>query len=422
MRALLIPLGSHGDVHPFVGLGKALAARGHDVTLITNPLFADLAARVGLDFAPVGDEAGMRHAIDNPDLWHPTRGFRLVMGMLTQLLRPVHDLIRERYVPGETVVAAQMTAFGARVAHDSLGVPLVTVHLQPSVMLSAVDPPRVPLFSIIKPFPVGARRLLIDWAQRRMVNPLIAPAVDALYAEHGLPPIDLAARWWHSPQRLLGLFPDWFAPPPPDWPSNLTLAGFPLFDEADHTPLDPEVAAFLDSGDPPLVFTAGSANLHAGEFFAASVEACVRLGRRGLLLARLGDQIPRNLPPGVRHFAYVPFSHLLPRAAALVHHGGIGTTAQALAAAIPQLVVPLAHDQPDNAARLERLGVGRSLSPRRATGAAMARELARLLADAAMSTRAAALAACIDPPATLDLACRVIEEAQRSPAPAAVRP
>src|SRR5205085_2067897 len=89
--------------------------------------------------------------------------------------------------------------------------------------------------------------------------------------------------------------------------------------------------------------------------------------------------VPASLPATVRHFAYVPFSQVFPRAAAVVHHGGIGTTAQALAAGIPQVIMPMGYDQPDNAERLVRLGVGAPLPPRRFTGARLAALLGKLL-------------------------------------------
>jgi rhamnosyltransferase subunit B len=131
---------------------------------------------------------------------------------------------------------------------------------------------------------------------------------------------------------------------------------------------------------------------HAQGFFAAAVEACHRLKRRGLLVTRFAEQLPTRLPDLVRHVEYAPFSELLPRCAALVHHGGIGTTAQTLAAGIPHVVTPLAHDQPDNAARLERLGVGRTLRPKSVTGKSLARELSALLDSPQVAARCAELA------------------------------
>src|SRR5262249_33834850 len=144
-------------------------------------------------------------------------------------------------------------------------------------------------------------------------------------------------------------------------------------------PVERDVARFLTDGEPPVVFTPGTGNRHARDFFAAAADACVRLGRRGLFLTRFAEQLPAQLPDGVRHFAWVPLSKLLPHASALVHHGGIGTSAAALAAGIPQVVMPFSHDQPDNAARLERLGVARPLPVRRFRGPALAAELGQLL-------------------------------------------
>src|SRR5262249_16894786 len=142
-----------------------------------------------------------------------------------------------------------------------------------------------------------------------------------------------------------------------------------------------------DRGPPPVVFTAGSAMRQGHAFFAAAAEACRLMGRRGLLVTRYPEQLPSPLPEGVGHCRYMPFSQLLARSAALVHHGGIGTTAQAFAAGVPQLVMPMSHDQPDNAARVVRLGVGRSLPPRRFKAPAVARLLGELLSSPEVAAR-----------------------------------
>src|SRR5207253_413252 len=131
----------------------------------------------------------------------------------------------------------------------------------------------------------------------------------------------------------------------------------------------------------------GSAMKQGKAFFAAAVEACVKLGRRGMLLTRFPEQVPSPLPDGIRHFEYVPFSQVFPRAAAVVHHGGIGTTAQALAAAVPQLVMHMAHDQPDNAARVLRLGVGRPISPKAFRAPAVAKALHALSSSPEIAER-----------------------------------
>jgi UDP:flavonoid glycosyltransferase YjiC (YdhE family) len=179
-------------------------------------------------------------------------------------------------------------------------------------------------------------------------------------------------------------FPPWFAPAQADWPENLVQTDFPLWDEGSDAAFAPEVEAWLAEGEPPVVFTPGSANIFGRPFFQAAVDACQRLGRRGVLLTRFAEQLPQRLPGGVKHFAYIPFRRLLPRAAALVHHGGIGSTAQALAAGVPQLIMPLAHDQFDNAARVRRLGAGDWLPSSRFRGPAVASKLGGLIGSQAV--------------------------------------
>ena len=140
------------------------------------------------------------------------------------------------------------------------------------------------------------------------------------------------------------------------------------------------------TSDPPIAFTFGSAMMHAQSQFAASAEACRLMGRRGILLTRHRDQLPAHLPEDVRHFDYAPFSELLPQCAALVHHGGIGTTSQALAAGVPQLIAPLAHDQHDNAARVRKLGVGAEIATKKFHPKNIASVLMKMLDDAEMAT------------------------------------
>jgi UDP:flavonoid glycosyltransferase YjiC (YdhE family) len=212
-----------------------------------------------------------------------------------------------------------------------------------------------------------------------------------------------------SPQKIIGLFPDWFAPPAPDWPPQAQLTGFISFDDAREDSVSAAVEDFLKTGEPPLIFTPGTAMHHAAGFFSASLEACRLLGRRALLLTGNRSQLPSSLPAGVMHCPYLPFSKILPRGAALVHHGGIGTTAQALAAGIPQLVMPMAYDQPDNAARTERLGVGASISPARYRGPAVAKKLSYLLASLEVKARCGIYAAKIEYARAIEDACVAIE-------------
>jgi len=391
MRVLLMPVGSAGDVHPFVALGLELRHRGHEVTVITGGHFADLAARAGLGFAEGAPAEVYEKAIRDPDLWHPDRGFAAVCRFIVPALEHAFEVIRDHYEPGSTVVVGSGLAFPARLAHDALGVPLATVHLQPACFWSSYSTPLLHP-GLAFPWPRAVRRLL-----RRLVDTrtdrTMAPAINALRARLRLPPIRrVVFDWWHSPQRVIGLFPSWFAPPQLDWPPQTVLTGFPLYDEADLAEPTAELDAFLAEGSAPVVFAPGSSNIQAIRFFEAALGACRMTGRRGLLLTRYAAQVPPALPPGVRHFPYVPFSRLLPHAAALVCHGGIGTLAQGLAAGVPHVVVPMSHDQPDNGARIARIGVGTVIRSARLTAARLARALDTVVASQDVAARCADLA------------------------------
>ncbi len=411
MTVMVIALGSAGDVHPNLGLALALKHRGHRVVLITGAVFARLAQQTGIEVHSLGTEQDFYDALRDPDIWHPYRAFSVVAKrVILPMMREIYRII-ESFDSRDNIVVAPTTAFGARIANEKLGVPLVSANLQPSLLRSVYSPPVYGFPDILGHLPRPLKRLYLRAIDRYVIDPLLAPDVNAFRNELGLPPVQrFFDSWVHSPQLVLGLFPDWFAPPQPDWPPNLRLTGFPLYDEGDlRKPVD-GLEEFLESGDPPVVFTAGSANAYSAEFFRVSVEACLEGGWRGILLSQFPDQLPFALPKTVRAFNYVPLSLIFPRISALIHHGGIGTTAQALAAGVPQLVVPLAHDQPDNAVRVRRLGVGDFLLPRRYKTTAVIKKLRRLLRSTSVSGNCSRYSRNLLRSTPLDRACDLIEQ------------
>ena len=410
MRVLLIPLGSAGDVHPYVGLGLALRGRGHDVTLATSPYFSPLITRLGLRLVPLGTVEQYDTLTAHPNLWHHMKGLNVLAGALRVVSADLYRVVREHGVGDDTIVIASGLAFAARTAQDTLGIRLVTTHLQPSCFHSVHRSPVLhPALQPINLLPRVLKRPLFALIDR-VADRALGAAVNTHRQELGLGGVrHITSRWWHSPTCVIGMFPDWFASVQPDWPPHVHLTGFPLYDEQDATEVPAEVRAFLDAGDPPVVFVAGSGNRQAERFFQAAADACGQLGRRGLLLTRYREQLPTEMPDGVCHFDYVPFTEVLPRAAALVHHGGIGSAAQALAAGVPQLVMPMTFDQPDNADRLRRLGVARVLSPARFRGPAVARELDRLLGSTETAAHCRTLAERLSRVNGLTAACDVIE-------------
>jgi UDP:flavonoid glycosyltransferase YjiC (YdhE family) len=170
----------------------------------------------------------------------------------------------------------------------------------------------------------------------------------------------------YSPFGTQAWFSHVLASPQPDWPEKIAVTGFPFYDKlAPGETFSSELAEFIAAGSPPVVFTLGSsAVFQAGSFYKESAEAVNMLGCRAVLLTgkNADNQLKQVLPNNIFAAEYAPYSELFPHAAAIVHQGGAGTTAQALRAGVPMCVVPYSHDQPDNARRCVNLGVARSIS------------------------------------------------------------
>ena len=385
---LLTPVGSSGDVHPFVGIGRALRARGHDVSLLTSEPFRTVSERAGLRFVRTHSAEEFERLTKHPDLWRGRKGLTLVLRSLASVMRADYTRIVDTYEQGRTVLVGHALSFATRLFEEVHGAPAATVHLAPSIFRSDHQQPASVPGMDSSGLPLWLKRSIWWAVDRWLLDPQILPELNRWRQELSLEPVSRVFKaWLHSPHSVIGLFPEWFAPVQPDWPLQLRLTGFPLYDESDARRLSPDLQGFLDRGSPPIVFTPGSANRAAGQFFAAAVDATRRLGRRALFLTPYPEQLPATLGADVRHEPYAPFSQVLPRCAAFVHHGGIGTCAQGLAAGVPQLTMPLGFDQPDNTTRLWRLGVARWVRPQKFSGERVAAELAALLADSRVVER-----------------------------------
>ncbi|MEX2569658.1 MAG: glycosyltransferase, partial [Gemmatimonadota bacterium] len=218
----------------------------------------------------------------------------------------------------------------------------------------------------------------------------------------------------HSPRMVLALFSRVLADPQPDWPPNVRITGAIPYNGAEPPPrLSDELEAFLSAGPPPVVFTLGSSAVSvAGDFYTESLKAVEAIGVRAVLL--IGSR-PENrpggaLPPGVRLEEFAPHASLFPRASLIVHQGGMGTLQQALRSGRPTLMVPFAHDQPDNAHRVRALGVSRTLRPGRYRAGRVADELRTLLEEPSYRERAETIGERVRAEDGVKNACDAIEE------------
>lgn len=392
MKILLAAAGSLGDTLPFVALGLALQQRGHEVRLFASESYAGHAA--GLPFTPVFSASDSDALLRDPRVTDPRRGMALISEAFAATLPRAFEAMKAEVVPGQTLAVGSTLAFATRLLKDALGVPAATVHLAPAVFRSVHQPPRLGSHGMFGTLPASLQRAAWWLTDRLLLDRLFTSPFNAYRRQLGLGRVDrVLGAWLHQADLTLGMFPPWFAPPQVDWPAGLVCTGFPLYDNGEAHPLPPSLEAFLAAGEPPVGFTSGTANATSHGFFAASAAACELSGRRGLLITQAAEQLPARLPPGVLHVPYAPFSQLLPHLAAFVHHGGAGTTSQALRAGVPQLVRPMAYDQFDNAHHVQRLGVGERVLPAAYEPAVVARVMGRLASSTALRQHCAQAAA-----------------------------
>ena len=395
-RLVLATFGSLGDLHPVLALAFELRSRGHTVTVATSECYRGKIGALGLAFAPLRPDVSVSDEDLIRRIMHRARGPEVLLREI--MLPAVRDMLADLAAActGADLLVANELVYAAPLLAEQSGLRWVSFALAPMSYFSAHDPCAVPgaiESAWVTHLPVFAARLGVRAAQlftyswwspvRRLRRALgLRPDGNPLFAGK------------HSPLLDLALFSPVLQSPQPDWPAFTRQCGFCFYDETTPHCLLPAIEDFLAAGAPPIVFTLGSAAVYsAHDFFVESARAAQLLNRRALLV--LGkNSPPPDLPPTILACDYLPYAAIFPRAAAVVHQGGVGTTAQALRAGRPMLVVPFAFDQPDNAARITRLGVGQTLRRSRFTAARAARSLEVVLAPS-VAARAREVAAAV---------------------------
>jgi UDP:flavonoid glycosyltransferase YjiC (YdhE family) len=384
MHVVLVSIGTDGDIFPYVGLGAALQARGHRITLAASEHYEPLARRYGFAFHPLVSAKENDELFGHPDFWKPRKTAPLLARWGVRFIRRQYELLSKLVTP-DTALVANPGVFAASLVHEKFGVPLTNLILQPWMIPSSIAPPIIPGFSLLAHAPRPVWKLFARSIDVFGDN-LMGPELNGLRAELGLKLMRRILSNWLSRQLIIGMFPDWFGQPQADWPSQVRLVGFPLFDGVQNDALPPEVLEFCRAGKPPVAFTFGTGMAHSAGLFRTALEACEILGARGILLTKYRDQLPDSLPPSVLHCTFAPFQKLFPHCAAVMHHGGIGTVAKAMAAGIPQLIRPLCFDQIDNGMRTKRIGAGDCLRARRSNGKQVATALTALMTEESRSS------------------------------------
>ncbi len=393
-RIVFTSWGSFGDLFPYLGLARELKSRGHAPVIATCPYYADLVRGEGIEFAPLRPDVDPANRELLERVMSPRHGTDVVLReLIVPALQDAYDDISAA-LRGADLLVNHPLAFAGPMIADQRRLTWISTVLAPISFFSADDFPALP------PFPPAVHFMRLGrWANRpfmrlarAITGPWMAP-VRAFRSKLGLADAgDPLYEGQFSPHGTLALFSPVIGSPQADWPVNAHATGFVFDNRAISMPDD--VVRFLDAGDPPIVFTLGSSAVGApGAFYEESVAAAHALGRRAILLIGNEENRPIDpLPHGIIAVPSAPHDQLFPRAAAIVHQGGIGTTGQALRSGRPTLIVPHAHDQPDNAFRVTNLGVARTLYPTKYKSPRVVAELGRLLDEPSYSSNAARIA------------------------------
>ncbi|REJ79202.1 MAG: glycosyltransferase [Acidobacteria bacterium] len=384
-KIVVAPYGSLGDLHPFIALARELRTRGHEVTVASLEVYREKIDALGFEFR------SLRPDFDPEDrevarlVMDTNRGTeRLIRDYLSPGFREMYDDLMsateeaELLIPGEIVYPAYSVA-------EKRGLKMATTSLAPLSMFSTYEPNVYPNAQFLKALNFLGRPLhrIVFYSMNRVLDGWLEPYRE-FRSEIGLDPEhDPIVSDKFSKELHLAMFSRVLGAPQPDWPDSAVQTGFCFYDGCDDLGKMPDgLEEFLDSGEPPIVFTLGSAAvMDAGNFFEEGLEAARMLNQRAVALYGIFNEPPAGTDRERTAFDYAPYGQLFSRAACVVHQGGVGTTAQVLLAGVPHLIMPFSHDQPDNAARCERLGVARTIFRDAYDRTSAATEIDRILDD-----------------------------------------
>lgn len=382
-RILLNTFGSFGDLHPYLAVGIELKRRGHTPVIATSEFYRAKVEREALEFAPVrpdigelsGDQAFLRK------LWDERKGTEYLIRdyLIPSVSDAYHDLARA--CANADLLLTHAAAYAGPIVAEKLQLPWLSIALQPSIFLSVDDPPKLgpaPFLPALRRWGRLPVEIVLYFARLRTskwAEPIFALRKQLGLRRGGNPFFDEL----YSPHGTLALFSSQFAQPQPDWPRHTRVCGFPFYDRlGEPQPEMQRLTDFLHNGPPPVLFTLGSsAVLHPGSFYRESLTAVRALGYRAIFL--VGPESKElSSGPAVFVASYAPYSAVMPHCSLSVHQGGVGTTAQALRSGRPMIIVPWAHDQPDNAYRVQKLGIGRTIARNKYSAVTLQQELQKL--------------------------------------------
>ena len=413
-KIVLSTFGSLGDVHPKIALGLELRKRGHEVVFNVMEGFREKFASLGFEISPLRPNLNPENKELARKIMDTKNGSEfLFKEIFIPNLRPMYEDMM-RAVEGADLIITGEIVLPIRSVVEKTGIKWASTSLAPISFLSTDDPSVYPNAIFLENFRfmpkffhelvlTGARKVFQNWFKpyrefRRELG--LSENHDPMFG-------DKYSRLLH-----LAMFSKVLGAPQPDWAKSTVQTGFCFYDgQQDLGAMPEDLQKFLDTGEPPIIFTLGSAAvMDARDFYEQSIAAAKILNRRAVMLYGIFNEPPNGLDAERVGFDYAPYGQLFPRAAAVVHQGGVGTTSQVLRAGVPMLVMPYSHDQPDNASRCRRLGVAEIISREDYQAENVVRKLEKLLSNSSYKNKAIEAKKIVDSEGGTVAACDEIEK------------
>lgn len=417
-KIVLSTFGSLGDLHPMVALGLELKNHGHHIRFATMDFYRERIEMLGFEFVSMAPHVSPEDIANLPEMMDAKKGTEKVLReIIIGSVRPMYDDLIGAVTDADLLITGEVV-YAAKSVVEKTGIKWVSTTLAPVSLFSAYDPsvpPPAPWFENLRGLPVLFHRgfvELVRWHVSGWLDPYREFRRELGLDENHNPIFEGK----YSDLFHLIMFSKVLAMPQPDWPANAVQTGFCFYDgQGDSGTMPDGLAEFLDAGEPPIVFTLGSAAvMDPRDFFDDSIKAATELGRRAVLLYGVFSDPPAGLTEDIVGFDYAPYSLLFPRAACVVHQAGVGTTGQVLRAGVPHLIVPYSHDQPDNAARCRRSGVAEIVGRDKYNARSAAKALRQILSDRTYRENAAKLKQIVDSENGTVTACNAIEQVLRT--------
>ncbi|NPV78345.1 MAG: glycosyltransferase family 1 protein [Anaerolineae bacterium] len=369
MKITIFAAGSRGDIQPCIALAKGLQGAGYQVRLAAPVDFADFVQKHGVNFSPLRGDVQQIMASDRGRKFmeksgaNPIESIRAVRKMIAPV---VMEMAEDAYAAcldaNALICLGVFSAFGQSIA-EALDIPIM--HVEPTPLLPTRSFP-APSWPIQKNLG-GLHNYLSGMVMLQVVWLWYLPFVNAFRRRLQLPAIT-ASRFYRALKSLpmLSAYSPAVIPHPPDWPETVHITGYFFLDSYTDWQPSPALKAFLEAGDPPVYIGFGSMAGRNPEKLANLVlDALAKSSQRGILLTGWGGMRSDSLSDRVFILNSAPHNLLFPRVAAVVHHGGAGTTAAGLRAGVPSVVLPFVLDQPFWGARIKALGLGPAPIPQK---------------------------------------------------------